>query len=189
MSRCNDDVRLARMSEPHLANTYRWLSRSDELRRQIDCREAPTEEGNRGYWLSKWRDPAREDYAIVTSGDRHIGNCGLCDIDRQRRKAQLWIYLGESYGSGCGTSALRQLLERAFDGLGLNRVYLRVIASNSRAAKFYSKLGFVREGVMRQDTAQEGAWIDAIVMGLLADEYCCQDKDRGKNRPDGDEEP
>lgn len=171
MSRCNDDLHLIRMAEAHLANTHRWLNRSDELRRQVDCSEAPTEEGNRNHWHARWRDDSREDYAIVTHGGRHIGNCGLRDIDRQRRKAQLWIYLGESYGIGYGTSAVRQLLARAFHGLGLNRIYLRVIAENIRAEKFYLKLGFVREGILRQDTVHEGGYVDSIVMGLLADEF------------------
>lgn len=170
MSTCNDDdVHLVRMSEVHLANTCQWL-KSDGLRRQIDCRHAPTEEENRNCWLARWREDSREDYAI-TVRDRHIGNCGLCDIDRPRRKAQMWIYLGEAQGCGHGTSAARQLLARAFDALGLNRVYLRVVAHNDHAVRLYAKLGFVREGILRQDTVQEDGFVDSIVMGLLASEY------------------
>lgn len=94
MASALEEIRLVPMSEAHLPATYRWLSGSSELRRQIDSLRAPTLQGNIEYWHAKWRDATREDYAIVNAVQEHIGNCGLCDIDHQRHKAQLWIYLG-----------------------------------------------------------------------------------------------
>lgn len=172
-------VRLVEMSDTHLANTCRWLTQSDELRRQIDCLEAPTAEGNRDYWRSQWQKPSREDYAIMNAG-RHVGNCGLCDIDPRRGKAQLWIYLGEAQGGGCGTAAVGQLLARAFGGLGLNRVFLRVVADNLRAMNFYRKFGFIQEGCARQDTVRNGGRVDSIWMGLLAQDRHYDDGIPGK---------
>lgn len=166
-----EPVRLVRMSDEHLAATCRWLRDSRELRDQVDCLTPPTAEGNAAYWRSRWRDPSREDYAVVAADGTHIGNCGLCDVDPQRRKAQLWIYLGESQGAGRGASALEQLLARAFGGLGLNRVYLRVIADNSRAIRFYRKFGFAQEGCARQDSVRGERYVDAVLMGLLAAEF------------------
>lgn len=171
MSPTNAGVRLVQMADKHLPATYRWLSESSELRRQIDCLSVPTRNGNLEYWHTKWSDKTREDYAIVNADDEHVGNCGLCDIDTQRRKAQLWIYLGGHYGVGYGTEAVRELLSRAFLELKLNRVYLRVVATNHRADKFYAGLGFVREGVFRQDTILDGKYVDSVLMSLLATEY------------------
>lgn len=172
MSLPEQTVLLIRMADCHLPNTYRWLHDSAELRRQVDCLEAPTEEGNQAYWRANWQNSRREDYAIVAIADnRHIGNCGLCDIDASRKKAQLWIYLGDSYGEGTGTAAVDQLLTRAFGALELDRVYLRVVASNPRALRFYQKLGFVEEGVSRQDTIADGCPVDAICMSMLKSEY------------------
>jgi len=172
MSSASQPVSLERMAERHLANTCRWLRNSSELREQVDCLGAPTEEGNRVYWHSNWQDGRREDYAIVTTADHsHIGNCGLCDIDPLRQKAQLWIYLGEVFGQGAGTSAVAQLLDHGFYSLNLERIYLRVVASNQRALHFYQKLGFVEEGRFRRDTLVDGRPIDSICMAMLKSEY------------------
>jgi RimJ/RimL family protein N-acetyltransferase len=177
MQQFNRSVRLEQMIDAHVSNTCRWLGQSDELRRQIDCLDVPTAEGNRDYWQLRWQDRSREDYAIVTSTGLHIGNCGLCDIDLRRKKAQLWIYLAESQGNGCGTSAVRQLLVRAFGELGLNRIFLRVVADNRNAVRFYQRFGFVMEGCARQDTIRDGRYVDSFWMALLEQDY----RDHGKD--------
>jgi RimJ/RimL family protein N-acetyltransferase len=35
----------------------------------------------------------------------------------------------------------------------------------------YEKLGFVREGRLRQDHYREGRYVDVLVMGLLREEW------------------
>ncbi len=164
-----DEVRLVRLSDEHLASTHDWLQ-DPALREQLDCTSAPTADSNRAYWHAKRLERTREDYAIVENG-RHVGNCGLCNIDVTRRKCELWIYLGERRGSGGGSTAVRQLLGRAFTALRLDRVHLRVLADNPRAQAFYEKLGFMTEGRLRHDTRRDGTPVDSIVMSILADEY------------------
>lgn len=174
MSAYKPHVSLVRMSEEHLANTCNWLKQSESLRRQVDCLQPPTEEGNRDYWLSNWQNKSRKDYAILTAAGAHIGNCGLRDIDLQRRKAQLWIYLGESRGAGNGTEVADQLLFHAFHELKLNRIYLRVIANNQKALNFYLRLGFRIEGRASQDTVCDGHFVDSVFMSLLEKDYRCR---------------
>ena len=115
-------VKLVRFGEEHLEATRRWLTNSAGLREQIDCLSAPTRFENEAYWRAKWQDAAREDYAIVDEAANHVGNCGLSEIDRQRKKAKLWIYLGDVYGQGLGRKAVCALLLRAFSELALERV-------------------------------------------------------------------
>jgi RimJ/RimL family protein N-acetyltransferase len=164
------DVALVPMGETHLAATHRWLSESAELRRQVDSLAPPTVDGNRAYWVAKWGESSREDYAIV-AGDVHVGNCGLTNIDKTRRKAELWIYLGDTRGRGIGGRALGLLLDRGFKGLYLNKIYLRVVSDNPKALHFYETAGFRFEGRLRQDSIHDGAFVDSICMSLLASEY------------------
>jgi RimJ/RimL family protein N-acetyltransferase len=164
------------MTDAHLAATCRWLQQSVEFREQVDCLAIPTEEGNRSYWQQRWRESDREDYAIIDVEGKHLGNCGLRGIDRQRRKAELWIYLGELHGAGCGTRALQHLLERAFGQLALNKVSLKVFATNPRALSFYAKHGFVQEGVMRHESIHRGHFVDAILMSILSGEFAANSR-------------
>lgn len=164
-------IELHPMTEQHVDRTCDWLAASDQLRTQIDTLDVPTPEGNRRYWQRNFEDDSREDFAIIADGTRHIGNCGLVNIDRRRAKAELWIYLGETYGKGFGRHALSLLLDRAFGVLDLRRVYLRVVETNQRALAFYLRAGMKIEGHARSDTIQNGKSIDSILLSVLRDEY------------------
>jgi RimJ/RimL family protein N-acetyltransferase len=164
-------VRLEPMDECHFDRTFKWLAGSAELRSQIDSIDVPTLEGNRCYWRRNLQDESREEYAIVAGDGRHVGNCGLVKIDRQRGKAEMWIYLGHDHGTGLGSAALKELLNRAFDGLGLRRVSLRVVEGNDRAIAFYLRAGFKIEGRARSDTVRDGKSIDSTLMSVLSHEH------------------
>ncbi len=166
------------MAMEHVDATCNWLMHSAELRRQIDSLDAPEPGGNRAYWRRNFEDRSREDYAILDDEGRHVGNCGLMGIDLRRSKAELWIYLGEARGKGAGGIALRLLLERAFSGLGLARVHLRVVESNERAVAFYERAGFSIEGRARGDTIHDGIRLDSILLSLLAEEYKSPDRSK-----------
>jgi RimJ/RimL family protein N-acetyltransferase len=159
------------MDEEHIDRTCSWLAQSAALRAQIDSLDVPTLDGNRLYWQQKLQDKSREDYAILAGASRHVGNCGLVAIDARRRKAELWIYLGETLGRGVGAKALRLLLSRAFDDLKLHRVYIRVVATNPRALAFYLRAGFKVEGHARSDTIQDGKRLDSTLLSILSEEF------------------
>lgn len=163
-------VKLARMSGEHLEATWNWL-RDPLMRLEVDCLGKPSHEENQSYWQNHWNNESREDYAILDLKGNHIGNCGLKDIDLNRRKAELWIYLGEKKRSGNGSAAVKKLLSRGFDQLKLNRISVRVLSSNPVAMRFFSSLGFVEEGRFREDSRHDGAFVDSIWFSILAQEY------------------
>jgi RimJ/RimL family protein N-acetyltransferase len=72
---------------------------------------------------------------------------------------------------GLGTEALRLIVGHGFEQLGLHRIALEVFAFNPRARRVYEKTGFVVEGVLRDALRYDGAWVDAIVMSILAPEW------------------
>ena len=51
---------------------------------------------------------------------------------------------------------LQLILQHAFETLNLNRIYLRVFATNARAKRSYEKAGLVLEGTMRQAVFRNG---------------------------------
>ena len=59
-----------------------------------------------------------------------------------------------------------QTLKQAF-ATGFVRVELTVRADNLRAQRLYEKLGFVREGVLRDAVFVDGKFHDAIGMALI----------------------
>ncbi|GHE62210.1 hypothetical protein GCM10017771_85520 [Streptomyces capitiformicae] len=66
---------------------------------------------------------------------------------------------------------MRLTVGHAFERLGLHRVSLEVFTHNPRARRAYEKAGFVAEGIERQTLWQDGEWIDAVRMSILAPEW------------------
>ncbi len=102
----------------------------------------------------------------------YLGQCDLMMIDNVARKAEIAVVLmPEARGRGAAFEGLSLLLAYAFDTLNLNRLWLRCAAENERALALYERLGFRREGVLREDLFIDGRAQDAVVMGLLRSEF------------------
>ena len=93
-------------------------------------------------------------------------------IDNVARRAEIAVVLMPgARGRGMAFEGLSLLLSYAFDTLNLNRVWLRCAAENAPAISLYERLGFRREGILREDLFIDGHAQDAIVMGLLRSEF------------------
>jgi UDP-4-amino-4,6-dideoxy-N-acetyl-beta-L-altrosamine N-acetyltransferase len=110
---------------------------------------------------------------VERESDEHIGVIGLHQIDARSRHGMFGIAIGKkaAWGRGFGSDALATFVRHAFETLNLHRVWLQVYDTNPRAARCYEKVGFRREGVMRQHQYLDGKYVDAIVMGLLREEW------------------
>lgn len=111
--------------------------------------------------------------AIETADGVHIGNVGLHSIDWKNRNAEFGIAIGEKayWGQGYGTDATRTLLTLAFGEMNLHRVFLRVDTDNLRGIRCYEKVGFQREGILRQVGFKGGAYHDQYMMSILESEF------------------
>lgn len=110
---------------------------------------------------------------VERATDQLIGTAGLHRIDFRNRHAGFGIAIGDKqkWGKGYGTETTFLVARYAFDTLNLNRLWLHVYDSNPAGIRCYEKVGFKREGVLRQDHFGEGRYADTIVMGLLRDEW------------------
>ena len=81
----------------------------------------------------------------------------------------MFIYIGnlEYWGKGYGTQALKLLIEFAFNKINLHMLYLEVFSYNKGAIKTYEKLGFKKDGILRQSKFQDGKYYDKIIMSKI----------------------
>ena len=79
--------------------------------------------------------------------------------------------------TGCSRNATLEILKYGFSELGLNKIYLNVLANNIRAIKFYEKLGFVKEGVFRKHLKIRDTFIDLQWYSMLREEYSTDNTD------------
>jgi RimJ/RimL family protein N-acetyltransferase len=88
-----------------------------------------------------------------------IGWCCLVKWNPDFRSATM--------GQGFATEAAGALLQWAFDTLDLNRVQAETDTRNTASGRVLEKLGFVREGTLREDCIVNGEVSDSWVYGLL----------------------
>ena len=75
-------------------------------------------------------------------------------------------------GQGLGTAFLSLILNEAFGPMGAERFYLDCFADNARAQRAYLKLGFTRDGVLRQAfRLADGTRTDLVMMAILKREW------------------
>ncbi|MDP2317073.1 MAG: GNAT family protein [Pseudomonadota bacterium] len=117
-------------------------------------------EGDTGY---RWF--VRVDGAVV-------GSVSLKNVNVQMAYAEIGYGLCESvHGRGVGTEAVRHLVDRAFGGTSLRRLVAYVHDQNEASCRLLARLGFAREGVLREHYVIGGQPADEVVYGLLRREW------------------
>ncbi len=117
-------------------------------------------------------DDDRKFYSLYSPEGDHIGESQLV-VEWPLEEAQLFILIGRKdlWHHHYGTAALLLLLDEAFDGLGLHRVWVDVPEYNEHALQMFRHVGFVLEGHLRRTHRRDDDWYDSFAMGLLVDEY------------------
>ena len=109
---------------------------------------------------------------VRTADGALIGNCTLFDLDVQVRSAELgYGLLGHACGQGYMHEALLALLAFGFASFGLNRVQAEINPRNIRSARSLDRLGFTREGLMRENCMAHGQLQDSALYALLRREW------------------
>jgi RimJ/RimL family protein N-acetyltransferase len=105
--------------------------------------------------------------------DRLIGFARLFRIEWTHGTGSLQIGIGDraDRGQGYGTEALHMLLRYAFDELNLYRLAASTAEYNTGAIRFFERAGFVVEVRRRQAVQRDGKRWDAVMLGLLRDEW------------------
>lgn len=165
-------VRLRPLERADSERTLKWINDLDiaiGVNRVLPVTALEHEE-----WYQRVvRDKRMVLFAIESKTDKkHIGNCGLRDIDWRSRSGQFWIYLDQEHvGEKLGTEAVQLVTEYGFNFLNLNRIYLYTLECNERAQKVYANTGFKVEGRSREAAFIDGKYHDSIWMAMLRRDY------------------
>lgn len=159
---------LAAYQKSHDRKTVEWLNSAD-IQASFGLRCAVTEASHRS-WVDTNSDTLI--WAIVDPTGRHVGNV-LLKVTQRHRSGYFQIYIGEplARGQGLGDRALSATLTKAFDELGLHRVWLHTLPDNVAAAALYRKHGFVFEGTERDALLWNGTFISQHRWSILEHEW------------------
>jgi [ribosomal protein S5]-alanine N-acetyltransferase len=113
----------------------------------------------------KWGVAKRTDDAL-------IGTVTLYNLSVENRRAEMGYALGRAHwGNGYMHEALQGLLGYAFGELDLHRLEADVDPRNGASIRTLERLGFQREGYLRERWQVDGEIQDALFYGLLRPEW------------------
>lgn len=129
-------------------------------------------ENTKKWFESNLNNNKRFDAAFENEEGRLVAFGGLTNIDYTVRKAEFYVFVNPAMQSrGIGTTATRMLCKYGFDILQLHKIYLYTNSSNIGAKKTYEKVGFVLEGVHREENIIAEKYEDRLYYGLLAKDF------------------
>lgn len=153
----------------------RWLSAARVLTILAEGTPFGLEAGER--WFEQIRAQQAVDWfrfvICLRADDRPVGSAFFGPLDWIQGTVELGIFVGEptEWGRGIGTDAMGILLDLGFAWLRLERMWLRVLASNERGIRSYRRVGLLEEGIERSAILIEGRRQDVIRMAILRDEW------------------
>lgn len=150
--------------------TFGW--RSAPRARFLNTGARTVEEQAR--WIAG-RPDSEHNYVIQLKDARPVGMVSLTGIDRVNRHGEPGRFLiGDEaavQGIPVAVEAMKLIYRLAFDELGLLRVHGTVAATNTLMVKWQKFLGMREEGRLRQHLFLDGTFHDAVLLGLLVEEY------------------
>ena len=163
------------VSEDDIDSLYEILSVSEVVRYMdrgpLPDREAAVAfqreiaEGNESGRMFKWGIALRDSNTL-------IGTTTLFNLNLDNGRAELGYAMGHAYwGKGYMNEALRALLSHAFEVMELRRLEADVDPRNAASIRTLERLGFQREGFLRERWHVNGEIQDALFYGLLRHEW------------------
>ena len=108
----------------------------------------------------------------LRTGNALVGTVTLVNFDFTHRRAEVGYALGRAHwGNGYIREALNALLAYAFEELGMHRIEADVDPRNAASIRTLERLGFVREGYLRERWHVGGEIQDALFYGLLRSDW------------------
>jgi len=124
--------------------------------------------------VSAWKEDRAWDYSIrlKTDPQTHIGNISIWTVSKLGKIGEIgyWVRSDRTSGGVC-TEAVDRVLEEGYSSLGFHKTILRIAVGNNASDRVAEKLGFTREGVLREELLIRGNWVDHSLWSLLDREY------------------
>lgn len=120
-----------------------------------------------------WRGDTLYQWGIEPDGvGRVVGTTTLFQVSQAHRRGEIGFALGSAWwGRGIAKAAVERLILHAFDTLDLGRLEADADPRNAASLGLLQRLGFRREGLLRARYRVAGEVQDAVLLGLLREEW------------------
>lgn len=172
----NENIRLRQLQVEDAPALFRLIHASRKsLRRFLPWVDYTTKEDDSLRFIELMQRKTDEEEAVafgILYNDTLCGVVDLHDWDHALQKAEIGYWLAPAWqGKGIMLYSCKALIGYAFAALRLNKVEIRFVLQNDKSAQIPIKLGFTREGILRQSAKLHGHYVDMVVMGMLRPDW------------------
>jgi len=124
-------------------------------------------------WVTRdaelWVQGEGRHFAIADpDGDALIGGLNFHQINPMHRRAEIGFWLAPgARGRGIAPRAVTLACEWAFEHYDLDRIEMTTLPDNAATLRLAEKVGFQREGLLRERNFERGARVDIVMLSLL----------------------
>jgi [ribosomal protein S5]-alanine N-acetyltransferase len=172
----SDRLRLRVIEEKDLADSYRILSDSTAMK-YFGSKRHPDLEYTRVNWVNllisrfKYRDTVPFAITLKESGEL-VGHINAQQFGGDFRYAEIaYIIDPAHWGQGFATEALILMVEYLGKRMKVHKIRANVFAGNIASLRVLEKVGFEREGYLRDNAWINGAYLDEYIMAFFPSEH------------------
>ena len=162
------DKSLRPMSASDLEIVFQWRNNPDVRRFMYTTHELTWEEHCAWFERARKNDNVK---LLIYEQDRSPRGFVNISCKRSRGIADWGFYLAPDAPAGTGQNLGAAVLNYAFSQLGLHKLCGEVLGFNDRSLRFHQRLGFVREGRLREQHFDGESYHDVVCFGLLKSEW------------------
>ena len=143
----------------------KWLPWVDKSKTSIDTRNTILS------WENEYQAGTDVIFGIFYDA-RYVGNIGLQRMKNKNNSGMIGYWLAEKeQGKGIITNCVKAICDYGFYTLNLNRIWLTCANLNYKSQAIPERLGFTKEGVLRDNEYLNGEYYDSFMYGLLQREW------------------
>ncbi len=172
-------IRLEYFEKPDFEQLIEWIEDEHLLTNWAGSLfRFPLNERSLDWYIENSNDLQKSDvliYKVIdTNSGKAIGHISLGSIIRSEGSARITrVLVGNTAERGRGFCQymMKAILKIGFEEMGLHRISLGVYDFNTSAIRCYEKVGFVKDGLIRDVKKYNGGYWSLVEMSMLEEEW------------------
>lgn len=147
----NDDLQLI----------FNWRNRIEIRKFMFNNKEIEWEEHLN--WFNSLKNDENNIIKIFIEDGEPRGVVQVNKINTIDKTAEWGFYIGDGYKIGLGKTLAYHALNYIYNELNIRKLSAKVLSTNEKSLRFHQKIGFVKEGTLRQHITRDKKFLDIIL--------------------------
>ena len=117
------------------------------------------------------QDKDEEHLSVFNENSELIGFVILAGLNNESKSIEFKRIIIAEKNKGYGIQTINLIKKKCFQEYNCNRLWLDVFDFNQKAIYIYEKLGFIKEGILRECIKTDKGYKNLIIMSILRSEY------------------